>query len=307
VAPRALSLLYRDVDRLPYLQAVRTCAAARGLEIALVRHHQAGSEDWSAALRRGEVDALSENYWALQRFRAAGEPFVTVASAAHTWRELLLVKPQLRSLEDLRGRTLIARGTGPQALFPAVLLEQIGLAGDVRIVVVPEQETGRWGHWQRVVDGDGDACFMLPAYADAPLAAGLHEIPYPRFGFDGAHVIPTTTERHLAEDPVAIAELVEAMFDACHLAATDPQRFLEIMRTECLDELREHFTLANEAELRRLGAFMRAEIDPVPIPTLDGLRNAHAVAGARYPELAGYNPLLMWELSFARRAQQRRG
>lgn len=302
----SLSLLYRDVDRLPYLQAVRTCAAARDLEITLVRHEQVGSEDWAEKLRRGEVDAIAENYWALQRYRAVGEPFVTVASAAHDWHELLLVKPGIRSLDDLRGKALIARQTGPQALFPEVLLKRLGLFDDVRIVVVSEKETGRWGHWQRVSNGDGDACFMLPAYADAPLAAGLREIAYPSFGFDGAHIIPTTTEKKIAEDPAPIAGLVAAMFDACELANTDPGRFLEIMRTQCLDDLREHFALADEAEIVRLGEIMRTEIDPVPIPTLEGLENSLAVAGARYPELAGYNPLLMWDLSFARRELQRR-
>lgn len=296
----SISLLYRDVDRLPYLHALRRCALAAGLDVRLVRHVQAGSEDWSEVLRRGEVDAIAENYWALQRFRAAGEPFVTLASAAHRWMELLLVRPGIRSLEDLRGKKVAVRLTGPQASFPKVLFARLDLLDDIELVIYSEKETGRWGHWKPVVAGDCSACFMLPSYADAALAAGLTAIASPEFAFDGAHIIPTTTEAYVAANRETVRGLVGAMFEASERIASEADWLLEIVRADCLDALREHFPLAGDAEIALFTERQRAEIAPVPIPTLEGLRNAFDVARAQYETLEGFNPLLMWDLSFAR-------
>ena len=135
-------MLYRDVDRLPFLHGLRRCAETLGLSITLVRHQQAGKEDWGQKLRRGEVEVIAENYWALQRYRAAGVPFVTVGSSSHVWTELLLAQPGITKLADLRGKKLAARLTGPQASFPRVLLERAGFSKTSRSSSTPNKTPG---------------------------------------------------------------------------------------------------------------------------------------------------------------------
>jgi ABC-type nitrate/sulfonate/bicarbonate transport system substrate-binding protein len=299
---RSLSLLYRDVDRLPYLHGLARCARAYDLEIELVRHRQTGPEDWSEKLKRGEVDAIAENYWALQRFRAAGEPFVTVASSAHDWLEWLLVRPGIESLEDLRGKKIAVRDIGPQRSYPGVVLRQLGLADDVEQVLVTEKDTGRWGMWKAVVDGRCDAFFMQPAYGDAALAAGLLPIGYPPFAFEGGYIIPTLTEAYVAANRETVRGLVFAMFDACRRAKTEPGWLLEVTKAEALGDLAEHFTFANDGEVARFVAHQIDEIAEIPIPTPAGLVNALEIARAQYTIPGGFNPLVMWDLSFAREA-----
>ena len=70
----SICLVYRDVDRLPYLYALQACARADGLEIELERHVQSGPEDWGERLKRGEIDALAENYWGCNAFVLPGCP-----------------------------------------------------------------------------------------------------------------------------------------------------------------------------------------------------------------------------------------
>lgn len=303
---RGLTLLYRDVDRLAYLSALRRCARPYGLDIELVRHRQVGSEDWGEKLKRGEIDAISENYWGLQRFRAAGAPFVTVASSAHWWHEQLLVRPGIESLLDLRGKRLAVRDHGPQRSFPTVLFAQLNLVDDIEQVVVDEKELGRWGVWKAVADGRCDGCFMTPAYAAPPLAAGLHEVHYPPFAFEGGHIIPTTTEAFVAENPETVRALVYAMFDANYRINSEPDWLLEVVKADCVDDLREHFTFAVDADVARFTDDVVKEIGPLPIPTLVGLRNAVEVARLQYDGLDDFNPLPMWDLSFAREALARR-
>jgi hypothetical protein len=295
-----LRVLYHDVDRLPYLLAVRDCARRHGVELVLLEHQRRGSEDWAEVLRRGEVELIGESYWRLQRYRAAGVPFVTLASAVHLWTELLLVRDGIRTLEDLRGRRLAVRGTGPQALYPSVFLREAGLQNDVETVRFSEKDTGRWGHWQRVLDGTCDACFVLPLYSDAPKAAGLREIAYPSYAFDGAHVTLTTTEAILARERDALAHVVDAMFQATELVRSDPARIEHLVRTECRDALAEHFDLSTAERVARVSELLSAEVWEPPIPTLAGIENALTVAREAYPELDGYNPLVMWDLAFAR-------
>ena len=185
------------------------------------------------------------------------------------------------------------------------MLERAALVESVEIAVISEADTGRWGHWQRVADGTCDACFMLPSYAGPARAAGLVEVPYGAFPFDGAHIIPTTTEAYVASNGANVRALVEAMFDACERIAADPAWF-RARFVETLDDLREHFDLGDDAAIDALCAIQRAEIAEVPIPTTQGIANAYDVAVLQYPELAGFNSLVMWDLSFARAAYRER-
>jgi hypothetical protein len=48
------------------------------------------------------------------------------------------------------------------------------------------------------------------------------------------------------------------------------------------------------------------EIAEIPIPTLDGLSNALEIVKVQYPgSVDGFNPMEMWDLSFARQALRR--
>jgi hypothetical protein len=300
LAELRLTLLYRDVDRLPYLCALRRCAAAYGLTVELVRHRQSGDEDWSEKLRRGEVDALAENYWGLQRLRAAGVPFVTVGSAAHVWTEWLLVRGALHAVDDLRGKRIAVRDHGPQRSLPTIVLRNLGLFDDVEQIVVEEKELGRWGVWKAVADGRCDACFMSPAYADAALAAGLRQIAVLPFAFEGGHIIPTTTEAVVGRAPQAIRALVRAMHDANGRVSSEPGWVLDVVNADCLADLREHFVLDSDADKARIVGHLVSEVGGSPLPTIAGLANALEIARAQYGGLDDFNPLEMWDMSFAR-------
>ena len=294
-----LHALYHDVDRLPYLLLIRDHALEHGLNVRFEEHRRNGKEDWAEVLRREQTDFIAESYWRLLRYGAAGAPFVAVASAVHEWTELLLARPGIASAADLRGKRVAVRGTGPQVVFPRVLFRELGW--DVESITYSEKETGRWGHWKHVIDGDCDACFMLPLYADAALAAGLHPVAYPAFPFDGAHVTVTTTDRILADKRPAFALLVRAMFETAEDVRRRPTA-LDSSVAEAREALSEHFDVSSGARISRLSALLREEVWEAPVPTPLGIENARLLARENYPELDGYNPLLMWDLSLAREA-----
>jgi hypothetical protein len=308
----ALRVLYRDPDRFPYLALMRRCARQRGVELELERWAfgpklSRTGEEWGDLLEREEIDVIAENYWGLQTYRARGVPFLTLTSASNSWTEKLYVQPSITGMSELAGTTMALRGVGPQTLFPIMWLEDAGLAGEVETILYPESETGRWGHWKKVADGTCQSCFMTPLYAPAAAAAGLVELPYQPYSFDGGNVTLTTTERLAATKQPLIQTLIDAAFDTSELFAAGAAVVHETVKSECADLLSEHFPAAGEeAELTRIEDVIRAELAPRPIPTATGIATAHRMRLRQTPELASFNPLTMWDLSFARRALQDR-
>jgi hypothetical protein len=299
-----LTVLYRDPDRYPYLAVLARCAERRDLTVDLRRWSfgktvTRSGEEWGDLLEREEIDVIAENYWGLQSYRARGVPFVTLLSAASIWTEQLLVDPSITDISQLAGTRMAARGVGPQTLFPGLWLSDAGLDDKVEVILYPEADTGRWGHWKRVADGTCQACFMTPLYAEPALTAGLVEVPYEPYAFDGGHVTLTTTEDLAASKHTAMQALVDAAFDASALFDREPEAVLQIMRDDCVDQLSEHFP---DPDLPRILAILRRELSPQPIPTAAGIATAHRMRLRQSPDLAGFNPLTMWDLSFARRA-----
>jgi hypothetical protein len=312
--------MYRDVDRLPYLFTLRDCARAYDLDLELIR---SGPEfpGWADRLEKGDIDLLGENYWGLQSFRAKGVPFVTVASVVNKFTEMLVANDAVQSVDDLRGKKLAVRAGGPQLFLPGLWLKDNGLAQDVEQVLVPDRDVGRWGHWKKVADGTTQATFMAYLYADIALAAGLHEVPIGPYFFEGMNVTLTFTERTIADRHDDVQKLVNATFDATNAFKTDAPRILKTMNGEALEPLREHFDLPDEKSVTRLYEILRDELADVPVPHPAGILNALRVvrgesAARPQREEAHYedevvpetfNPMLMWDLSFAREAMRARG
>lgn len=294
-----LKVLYRDADRTPYLFLLRRCARRIGLELDLVAG-SARDAEWSERLEREEVDVISDNYWRLQLDRARGIPFVSIASASNVFPERLFVHPSIQSLDDLCGKRFAVRAVGPQLLFPRLWLKDHGLVHDVEQVVCSENETGRWGHWKKVADGECHGCFITDLYVDGPVEAGLKELPYERYPFADGYITLTTTEGVLDRKRESILTLVGAAFETSRLFRTDAAKTLAVMREESLPLLRDHFEIPDDASLERIYLRLRDAFSDIPVPTAEGIVNARRLQLDEAPEMRDFNPLLMWDFNLAR-------
>lgn len=294
-----LRVLYRDADRTPYMFLLRRCALRIGLELDLVAG-SARDPEWSERLEREEVDVISDNYWRLQVERAKGIPFVSIASASNVFPERLFVHPSIESLGDLRGKRFAVRAVGPQLLFPRMWLKDHGLADAVEQVVYSENDTGRWGHWQKVADGACHACFITDLYVDGPLRAGLQEIPVERYPFADGYITFTTTEGLLGRKRESLLALVRAAFEASRVFRNDAATALAVMQEESLPLLKDHFEIPDDTSLERIYSRLRDGFSDIPVPTAEGIANARRLQLDEAPEMQDFNPLLMWDFSLAR-------
>jgi ABC-type nitrate/sulfonate/bicarbonate transport system substrate-binding protein len=294
-----IRVLYRDHDRAPYLYTLQTCAKRLGVDVELTKAELGGR--FPEFLLDGATDFLAENYWQLQALRAKGQPLVSVATAVSTLNEKLFVHPSIRTINDLRGKKLAIRGLGPSQLIPGLWLKDHGLADNVEGVTVSEDEVGRWGQWKKVVTGECHGTFVTNFYQDEPRKAGLKELDPEPYGFIG-NVTLTTLESFAAARRDDVQKLVEAAFEASRLFKHDPAAALDI----CMNEPAMLLKVESRAAMERIYGILREELSEQPIPTPEGIANTRRMALPRMPELKDFNPLLMWDLSFAREAARER-
>lgn len=291
-----LRVLWRDADRLPYLYAVRHAAAAYGTDVVLERPD---GREYAELLFDGRGEVLAENYWNQQLNRARGMPLVSIAAAVTTINERLYVRPGVTSLDDLRGKRVAIRDARPTNLIDPLWLRRAGLT-EFEVVLVPDSE-GRWMPWQRVVAGDCDAAVVTNLFSDAAVEAGLVPLDIGTFGFLGG-VVYTTSEELLESRAADMENLVRAAFDAAALFKNDRQAVMDVMTT-IPDGLMtgRGATIATPEEREVVYGHLAAELADPPVPMPHAIANFYDMAVDEYPELAGYNPLQMWDLRIARR------
>jgi ABC-type nitrate/sulfonate/bicarbonate transport system substrate-binding protein len=293
-----ITVLYRDPDRTPWLFALKRCAAQLGLPIEV----QAAGREYGELLRDADAPVLAENYYALQALRARGAPIVCLATSITWMNERLFAAPEIEAIDDLHGRRFAVRGIQSSELIERLWLRDHGLAGDVEAVVYSDQDVGRWLQWTKVRDGECQACLVTDLYADPARDAGLREIPFELYGYLG-NVTLTTHRLRVERDPSAAEALVRAAFDASRMIKHDPAAAMEIIEGEAQPFLRSRFP---ERSLDRIYEVLRDELPEYPVPSPDALSNMRRAAARAFPELMDFNPLLLWDLSFARKVADER-
>ncbi|HEY3917271.1 MAG TPA: ABC transporter substrate-binding protein [Stellaceae bacterium] len=294
-----IRILYRDYDRAPYLYTLQAAGKRLGLEVVLTKAELGGR--FPEFLLEGATDILAENYWQLQALRAKGQPLVSIATAVSTLNEKLFVHPSIRSVAELRGKKFAVRGIGPSQLIPSLWLKDHGLADEVQTITYSEDEVGRWGQWKKVVSGECHGTFVTNFYQDEPRQAGLKELDAEPYGFIG-NVTLTTLESVAAARRADLQTLVEAAFDASRLFKHDPAAALDI----CMGEPVKLLKLDGRPAMERVYEILRGELSEMPVPTAEGIANTRRMALPRMPDLGDFNPLVMWDLSFARAALKER-
>ena len=296
----AFRILWRDADRLPYLYTLKQCVEKHGLEIEMGR---APGQEYAELAIRGDAEMLLENYWNLQFSRAKGEPLICVGCALNSINEQILAGPGISTLQDLNGKKLAFRDMRPTNLIDPLWVKESGL--DVELVPANEREVGRWQSWKLVQSGAADAAIVSKLFCDEPIQQGLKPIPMGQFGFLGSVVF--TTSRQVIESRKADLEaFIKGAFDAAQVFKHDRAASLQIMKNA--PEKLMTFDVQGDAHLERLWEILSEEIAETPMPTAEAISNFHKMTFPAYEELKDYNPLTMWDTSFAlRELDARRG
>jgi len=288
-----LTLAYRDDDRTPVIFAVREMARRHyGLTVNIVRIKD--GDAYEAALFNGAADVIIEHLEYLYDEAVKGKKVLFFCAPSKGGGLDLVVQPEVRSVEELRGKTLAVRSHG-QPYAVTLWLRMLGLEKDVATVIVHDKDVGRWGQWKKVVSGECVATFMSPLYLPEALHAGLKVLEVPDIPIVG----------HFAQGCLAVfARKNDAIMRAYMQSVLHALVWLTDRPGEALatlaPELKACMEIADDSELKRRFYAVMAGLKIRPYPTPQAIANTYEIAGIEYPGAQGLNPLALWDLHWVK-------
>jgi NitT/TauT family transport system substrate-binding protein len=298
MAHRQLRIIYRSNSHAPLWLVADKSGSWQKNGLDVDTSPQLVREKAVESLKSGRVDLISGNHHNLYvRNAKNGEDFVHLAQATNNWTEnKLVVRPGIRSIQDLRGKKIVAdRLTSHAGLNVWLFLKQQGLDVDRGDVELVEMRGSSEERWKKVVAGEYDATFVTIPYDSRAAQAGAHVID--------AKAIPmirgvtlTTTMTFVREHTDDIRLLTRGFVDAIHFFITKPEETLEILS----EHARPILKLQSDQEVKTLYDEWAQSLERKPYPALPAIANVFELALRRNPEIAGYNPLALWDTHFVR-------
>lgn len=295
---KKLRIIYRSNSHAPlWLVADKSgCWQKNGLEVdtspQLVREKAVES------LKNGHVDLISGNHHNLYvRNAKNGEDFVHLAQPTNNWTEnKLIVRPGIRSVQDLKGKRIVGdKLTSHAGLNIWLFLKQEGLDVDRGDIELFEMRGSSEDRWKAVLSGAYDATFVTIPHDSRAAKAGAHVITVPAIPMIRG-VTLTTTSNFVKSHPEEIRLLTRGLVDTIHFFLTRRQETLEILKEHATPILK----LQSDQEVETLYDEWAQSLEKKPYPSLEGIANVFALAVRRNPEIAGYNPLALWNTHFVR-------
>src|SRR5581483_1806220 len=196
---------------------------------------------------------------------------------------------------DLDGkRVCINKLSGHPGLNLWLYLRQNGLEDgkNVQLVDGDRKSIERVRH---VMAGAFDATFIGAVDRMRAEQLGARVIDLPTFPMIEG-VTLTTTTTYVNSHPDEVSRLLRALVDGIHYFKTNRQGTIDIINRTCRRLLR----LQSDQELDTLYGEQSALFQRKPYPTPQAIENVFQLGVKDTPEVAGFNPLVMWDLHHLR-------
>jgi len=247
------------------------------VEIVLLR----GSGQTSQAMIGGSVFASPVTTATLMAANLSGADLVTVAHTVAAVQGRMLVRPEIRKPEDLKGKKVASSGLGSLGDFMyRVIMRKYGLNPDKDVVWMtvgtpPER-------LQALNSGSVDAADLSYPSDARGEKMGYHtlwdariEVPYPSMSV-------VTRRKTIQEDRDAVMRLVRAHVEGIHFLKTQKETSLKILAK---------YLRTNDRELLE-GSYEIYSRDFIatPYPIVSGLQLAYEQVAQRRPEIYQHKP-----------------
>jgi ABC-type nitrate/sulfonate/bicarbonate transport system substrate-binding protein len=298
MANRKLKIIYRSNSHAPFWLVADKSGSWQKNGLDVDTSPQLIREKAVEALKNGRVDLISGNHHNLYvRNAKNGEDFVHLAQATNNWTEnKLVVTRGIRAVGDLRGKKIVAdKLTSHAGLNIWLFLKQEGLDVDRGDVELIEMRGSSEERWKSVVNGDFAGTFVTLPHDARAAKAGAHVInvrPIPMV----RGVTLTTTMTFVKNHPDEVRRLTKGFVDAVHFFLTRKHETLEILKEHATPILK----LQSDEEVERLYDEWAQSLERKPYPSLEAISNVFQLAVRRNPEIAGFNPLALWDTHFVR-------
>lgn len=293
---RQLNIIYRSDSHAPFWVLAEQAGIWEKNGLSVNTSPELGREKAVAALKSGHIDLISGNHHNLYARRAKNhEDFVHLAQLGNRWTENhLIVTDAIKSVQDLGGKQIAVDSKNSHAgLNVWLFLRQEGLDPDKGDVHFVETDAATEKRWQGVLAGEFDAAFVdlphnLRAVREGAREITVRAIPMIR------GVTLTTTMAFVRSHEDEIRLLIRGTVEAVHFFLTEPEKTKRIMRKSTI------LGLQNDEEVSALydswAGFLERKLYPAP----EAITNVFALAVRLKPEIADFNPLIMWNTHYLR-------
>jgi len=222
---------------------------------------------------------------------------VIVANFINKVGGAIYAKPEIKSAEDLRGKTIgVGRaGSISDSVIRYVLRAKLGLVPDrdVKLLVVGEPALGLQTLERGIVDA---APLNMPLNFAAKKLGFRELVNYEKLGITYPSNTVTTLRQTVAKNPELIERFLKTMLEGLYIFKTQKEKSLAIMRKNlrgAADEILEE-TYQNTL----------AEMELVPTPLLHVIRSGLDILSLQYPQAKQTDPNPIFDASFVRRLEQ---
>ena len=287
-----LRLAYRDHDRTPLLYLIRD-QAARFEKLELELLHVPGGNEYRDGFLAGTFDLMCEHFRFLFPARLAGHPIRCLAATELHAIDRLVCRMPIHAPVDLADKVTAVRDQESSRITLKHWLNSLGIADRVTVKIYPDEETGRWQQWRKVISGDADAALCSPLYLEEALAAGLRVADIPALAMIGP-LFFATLGPVIAEREDSVRRFMRALYRAIHAFLGDPDYAIAEMRRGPAKLMR----IDDLSQIRKQYNVLRNNLAPSPIPRPECIFNTFQMVKEVF-DIATLNPLEMWDLRFA--------
>ena len=272
---------------IPYIAKDARLFEKNGLDVELVLLR--GSGQTSQAMVAGSLFASSVALPAVMLANLNGADLVNVAHGIAVQSSKLMVKPEIRKIEDLKGKKIgiSSLGSAGDLLFGYVLRKN-GIDTNREVFWLAVGNTGE--RLQALLNGAVDAADLTyPADAQAerrgfrPLLDARKEIVYPT-----ASVV--TRRKTIREDRDTVMRVVRSYVEGI--------AYLKQNKTFAQKVLAKYFRTSDPEYLEGAYGIFKEDFIAAPYPITKGLDAIYEIAAARRPEIRNHKPEEFVDISF---------
>jgi len=262
-----------------------------GLKVNLIQLQ--GSSKAMSALVSGNASICQMSGNSVINAAAAGLDAVMIAGIYNTYPAVLVAKPEIKTVEDLRGKTIgMGLTASASEVATRLALQELGLqAGvDVNVIEIGE-EPDRVAAFR---SGQIDAILTTAPYLHQLRAEGVSELfDFGKVGLPYAHTSMITTRKFIEENRPMVINFMKAIIESISLMKADPEGTKEVIAKYLgLDPVADAADLTDAYD-----NIVQPLIQEVPYPNLDGLQTLITFTVESNPDAARITPDQLVELS----------
>lgn len=234
------------------------------------------------ALISGDVPIGAMSGAAMAIPRLQGADLVVVLGFQNFLPFRFVVRPEIKSVADLKGRRVGVAGFGLLAERAArLVLAKLGLNPEKDVTLL--QTGGEATRLAALVNGSIDATVLNPPVHKRAVEAGMRVMAnMAEMGIPFQNSALVTTQRFVAKNPDVMRRLVKAFVEGIHLIRTNP----EVTKRAIGKTMR----ITDQKELDEAYEILEGLTQRKPYPTLEGFKNILSELSLKVPAARTADP-----------------